>query len=73
MSTKKRTLFPYIGLTDDGQIRMFVSPSRLNQLGAMHKRGMPFPEIIHDVQDGDQTADATAALRMLEAYLARET
>jgi len=37
-------LYPFIGFNEEGELRVHVSPFRLNKLSPMHERGKPFPD-----------------------------
>jgi hypothetical protein len=39
-------LIPFIGL-ENGEMKVFVSPFKLNKLGDMHMRGKSFPKCVN--------------------------
>lgn len=38
------SLFPFIGLDESDDLRIYISPFKLHKLSAMHSRGKPFPD-----------------------------
>lgn len=43
------SLYAFIGLDNNKELRVHVSPFKLNKLSAMHERGKPFPSGAEDV------------------------
>ncbi len=61
-------LFGYLGVTESGDLGLYVSPQELNVIGARLEKGNKFPHSVYNFVDtpGDQTA--VAALIGLQDY-----
>ena len=50
-------LYPFIGMDNDGEMCIYISPFRLNKLGPMHERGKPFPDGADRAIEPEHTRD----------------
>lgn len=50
-------LYPFIGIDDAGDMRIYMSPFRLNKLSPMHSRGKPFPAGVDQAIEPEQTRE----------------
>jgi hypothetical protein len=57
-------LIPFIGL-ENGEMKLFVSPFKLNKLGDMHMRGSEFPKC---VQSPITNSECLEVLKSMESY-----
>jgi hypothetical protein len=56
-----------LGLNEKGEMRLYVSGVRLNELSKMHERGQPFPHTVYQFST-QQEGEALDALRALHKY-----
>lgn len=56
-------LIPFIGLDDNGEMKLFVSPYRLNTLSPAHKRGKEFPNVVFENVTADNFEDILQAVK----------
>jgi len=59
-------LIPFIGL-ENGEMKVFVSPFKLNKLGDMHMRGKEFPKC---VESPIANSECLEVLTSMESYYA---
>ena len=59
-------LIPFIGL-ENGEMKVFVSPFKLNKLGDMHMRGKDFPKC---AQSPITNSECLEVLTSMESYYA---
>jgi hypothetical protein len=57
-------LIPFIGL-ENGEMKVFVSPFKLNKLGDMHMRGKDFPKC---AQSPIANSECLEVLKSMESY-----
>ena len=57
-------LIPFIGL-ENGEMKVFVSPFKLNKLGDMHMRGKDFPK---EVYSPIKNSECLEILKSMESY-----
>jgi hypothetical protein len=57
-------LIPFIGL-ENGEMKVFVSPFKLNKLGDMHIRGKEFPKCVHSPIANSECLEV---LKSMESY-----
>jgi hypothetical protein len=57
-------LIPFIGL-ENGEMKVFVSPFKLNKLGDMHMRGKDFPKC---AQSPITNGECLEVLKSMESY-----
>ena len=57
-------LIPFIGL-ENGEMKVFVSPFKLNKLGDMHMRGKEFPKCVHSLIANGECLEV---LKSMESY-----
>lgn len=57
-------LIPFIGI-ENGEMKVFVSPFKLNKLGDMHMRGKEFPKCVHSLFENSECLEV---LKSMESY-----
>ena len=57
-------LIPFIGL-ENGEMKVFVSPFKLNKLGDMHMRGKEFPRCVSSLITNGECLEV---LTSMESY-----
>lgn len=61
-------LYAFVGLNDNQQPSLFVSPCKLNQVGKRNEKGTPFPEAVYDWADEPSLNSVMPALCALQRY-----
>lgn len=58
-------LYSFIGLNENDELQLHVSPFKLNKLSPMHERGKPFPAGSYDTIEQQ---DALSMLKKIDSY-----
>jgi len=59
------SLFPLLGIDEDGAYRLFITAFDISPISTMHGRGKPFSPAICKISDKEQKVTDEEALRAL--------